>query len=1850
MLAASSFLARPTRVSHNKGGEMARFPLWIVGVCLMALLALGNPSAAGTGLAGSLETADFVSPPDNPDAGSIIDAEGGSLTTPDGRVVVSVPAGALAGPTIVQVSTSLPTRQMGTVVQATLGLQELSSRRAPPLAAPIAITFAPQLEDLQQLGAVGLPLSLKQLNPSGTEWVAVNTTKSESGYQVTTTSPASFALFFDRPHSDEQFSGIVPAAGGIVSSQGGDVSLEFPSAAVAQPVRINYKSINQYAAPDFRIVREFELSAVTNDTAPTRLTRFSAPVKLTIRHSAEEMSGLNYGDLKLYWHDDAAGSWVPVENQINNGDGSITASLNHFSVYSSGSTPYISGPGNILWHQGDEHAGAATYDIPFDLPAGPGGFAPRPLTVSYNSSRVDEMKTAKSTGSWLGIGWDMSIPSIRRDPATGRYFLEMDGVIDELIKNGVKNADGSQPWSTRSEQYRRISSKPLLGQATTFIVVTKDGTTYRFGTTTGIDSPDTNYQRWYYTWTQGAWQKQVYRLDLGRVIDMHGNYADYTYLRDTPQYCPPGANPACQTIVRSAYPATLQWGARVGGDTTQKFKVVFTTTSRTDAPVCGSNDPLAYETLRLTSLELDVLSAGSFTLSKRFALGYSMTAASCPNAGRLKLTSLKQIGTDGDANSPLFAATFDYGGSEKTIDYKNSTNTCISLTWPYLQTINNGYGATTTLAYDYKWLAGASGTDPNCSGTQVGTWSREVLASRSENPGIGPVMSQTFAYTTGPQYYQDPGLNPIDAEYRGFRQVDTTDAASHYSFCRYYTTGVESETGLQGDVLTSHPFHCEWYQSFGGALLKKSFPVWTSRSVNTNINFVYQSIDDTYLGSQEKQIGYAYDSYGNLSSAQDQVPTANYRETVYQYAYNTTDWIVSLPSLVRTDRYSGGWITASKTTYAYDGNALYTTPPTKGDLTREDHYDDSGVAHTIKAYTYADGYGNRTRETKYRDATHSFNTDFVFDSTYHTYVTSQTDVSTNQTTNYSYDFVLGQRTIVTDPNGSQFKTNYDKYARVGSDVSPGDSDAYPTTVYTYNWDATAPNQTVTQRREQAGTSNVLSSWQWLDGLRRTLQSRSEGPDCNADATTDTAYDNVGQVASQSIPYMATNTGCVAGIYTAPAAVGTTQHLYDALGRETQVTQPNGGVATTTYTDYTTAIVDENGHKTENIKDAFGRLVAVKEYAGTSPNFVLYATTTFAFDVLDRQTSAIDPAGEPSTTTYNRLGFKTQTADPDMGTWNFTYFDDGLLKTKTDARGQIITYAYDSLDRITSKAYSGWSTPPTVTYSYDTCQIDCPDSLSTGRLTLVSDWSGQQKYKYDARGQVIKEQHVIGGTTYTVSRGYDSLGRETSVTYPDNEVVSTTFDGQGLPETLSGTSTYVTSTNFNAASMPTTINLGNSLNMTDAYRSTDLRLTGIATSGLFNQTYGYDPKGNINNIQDSVEGSSGVLAYDDRDRLASVAGTGFPQGTDMAYTYDTAGNIISKKEQGGVQSSWYTSMNYDHNVGVSPGPHAITSATPYGGGTNSTFTYDQNGNTLVGADQSVDRKQTYTYNAEAMVATRTPGNGPASIYTYDANGTLIQKDSMVYIAGIYEKDTSSGQVTKYYFINGQRVAMRKAGTLYYITGDQLGGTALVTNTSGGLVSRTRYFPYGLTRTQEGTAPTDKLFTGQQQETSNGIYNYKAREYNADIGRMPQADTIVPEPCNPPAYNRYSYVVNNPANRVDPTGNWYYWSTISQGRTCSVSLWLNTWFGFRLWSITLSQTWTYDGASIRWFTQPSVETHVNVPGWDLGVLYTRQYWRVVGWLARSQVQTWITGPGTLWDRYVWGFIDFYATGVCYSGFFY
>jgi RHS repeat-associated protein len=140
---------------------------------------------------------------------------------------------------------------------------------------------------------------------------------------------------------------------------------------------------------------------------------------------------------------------------------------------------------------------------------------------------------------------------------------------------------------------------------------------------------------------------------------------------------------------------------------------------------------------------------------------------------------------------------------------------------------------------------------------------------------------------------------------------------------------------------------------------------------------------------------------------------------------------------------------------------------------------------------------------------------------------------------------------------------------------------------------------------------------------------------------------------------------------------------------------------------------------------------------------------------------------------------------------------------------------------------------------------------------------------------------------------------------------------------------------------------------------------------------------------------------------------------------------------------------------------------------------------------------------------------------------------------------------YYYAAGRPIAMREmpagnnTGTLYYLHSDHLGSTSVTTCGltvdgscgsvgNGGVVARQWYYPYGAVRGSSGTLPTDITFTGQRSDAT-GLYFFQSRYYSGVLGRFVSADTLVPGAGNPQAFNRYTFVLNNPLKYTDPTGH-------------------------------------------------------------------------------------------------------------------
>src|SRR5271166_2979539 len=209
----------------------------------------------------------------------------------------------------------------------------------------------------------------------------------------------------------------------------------------------------------------------------------------------------------------------------------------------------------------------------------------------------------------------------------------------------------------------------------------------------------------------------------------------------------------------------------------------------------------------------------------------------------------------------------------------------------------------------------------------------------------------------------------------------------------------------------------------------------------------------------------------------------------------------------------------------------------------------------------------------------------------------------------------------------------------------------------------------------------------------------------------------------------------------------------------------------------------------------------------------------------------------------------------------------------------------------------------------------------------------------------------------------------------------------------------------------------------------------------------------------------------------------------------------------------------------------------------TAAYDSNEN------QTQSTNAWLTWNAAAQPVTVTPAiagspAGAAVGGTYDALGRLVETG----VGGTY---------TQYvYTPGGQKLAIVQNGALvkgtiplpggesaiYNASGlnfirhkDWLGSSRLATTWAHGVYAKEAYAPFGETYNEAGTS--DRSFTGQDQDTTYGVYDYLFRKYDPAAGRW-----LSPDPSGwgavsqsyPQSLNRYAYVQNNPNSLIDANG--------------------------------------------------------------------------------------------------------------------
>jgi len=112
-------------------------------------------------------------------------------------------------------------------------------------------------------------------------------------------------------------------------------------------------------------------------------------------------------------------------------------------------------------------------------------------------------------------------------------------------------------------------------------------------------------------------------------------------------------------------------------------------------------------------------------------------------------------------------------------------------------------------------------------------------------------------------------------------------------------------------------------------------------------------------------------------------------------------------------------------------------------------------------------------------------------------------------------------------------------------------------------------------------------------------------------------------------------------------------------------------------------------------------------------------------------------------------------------------------------------------------------------------------------------------------------------------------------------------------------------------------------------------------------------------------------------------------------------------------------------------------------------------------------------------------------------------------------------------------LNSTGSKNYYLSDHLGSTSVLVNSSGKLIEKTRYDPFG--SELAGGNKSKYGYNGKEEDVTTGLLYYGARYYNPRLKRWTQADWIIQNLFDPQNLNRYSYVKNNPLKYIDPTGN-------------------------------------------------------------------------------------------------------------------
>ncbi|MGN6255347.1 MAG: RHS repeat-associated core domain-containing protein [Solirubrobacterales bacterium] len=711
------------------------------------------------------------------------------------------------------------------------------------------------------------------------------------------------------------------------------------------------------------------------------------------------------------------------------------------------------------------------------------------------------------------------------------------------------------------------------------------------------------------------------------------------------------------------------------------------------------------------------------------------------------------------------------------------------------------------------------------------------------------------------------------------------------------------------------------------------------------------------------------------------------------------------------------------------------------------------------------------------------------------HLTSATD-GNGHTTTYGYD-EAGNRTSEKDPLGHETKWSFDSTHDVISTTTPR-------------------GETTTIKRDSRGN----------------VESISRPAPGEATQTTTFKYGEHGELASVTDPLERTWTFGYDAYGDRTSETDPLGHertlAYDKDSRPISSVSPRGNLEGAKPAEYETTVerdaqgrplklTDPLGHATEYAYDADGNLASLTDAKGQA--------TKYTYNADDERTKVEKPDGAVLETGYDGAGQITSQTDADEHTTAYVRnvleqpveiidplerktiqeFDPaGNLIKVTDPAERTTSYSYDAAGRLTGVDYSEEASAD-ASFEYD----------ADGNLVAMVDGSGESSFAYDQLGRLTKSEDGHGDV---VEYGYDLAEEPTGLLYPNGKEVSRSYDKAGRLESTSDWLGGKTSFAYDA----------------------DSNLTGIAfpaESGNADE-YSYDRASQMSTAKFKKGTETLASLTYTRDPLGQVeeeARQGLPGPEELSYGYDKANRLV----KAGAESFEYDPAdNLTKGIGSS---NAYDAASQLETGTGLTYAYDKLGERTK-ATPSGGPATTYGYDqAGDLISVTRPAEGEApgisESMSYDAAGLLASKTSGLathYLAWDLNSSLplllSDGERSYVYGPGGlpiEQISASEEPT--YLHHDQLGSTRLLTGATGTATAAFSYTPYGSLEGKTGTATTPLGFAGQYTDAETGLQYLRARFYDPGTGQFLSRDPLEGVTGQP-----YSYALDNPLDRVDPSG--------------------------------------------------------------------------------------------------------------------